>query len=824
MESMDVRDRPQAIALCREGKQSAWFAIVAWAILLLSTLDGSSAARAHVNDSFGRLPLMFERKESGKDEFFCRGPGYTLFLSPTEAMFVLRVHPAEESRMAGRGLRTPRGVSGQTPVAFHRADAAVLRVKLAGAQTPVSSAELQELPTTVNYFLGNDPGQWRRNVRAYRAVRYQEVYPGVDVVYYGNQRQIEFDFVVGPGADPGRIELNFEGAEKIEIDAGGDLVLHTAAGPVRQQRPIAYQEAGGRRRVVESHYVFRPEARSRSANNGRRIGIDIGAYDRSEPLVIDPVLIYSTYLGGVGVDKAWDIAVDSNGSAYVVGQTASTNFPVANASVPDFNGGPNDVFVAKLGPQGTNLVFATYLGGSQQDVGFALALGGNGDIYLTGTTSSTNFPVTTNAVSTTNHGPVFVGFYRYDAFLARLDAAGTNLLYSTYLGGSFDDNGLAVAVDNGGSAYVTGFTASTDFPTNGFASAFGSGPGADTFDAFIAKLTTADASISYSGYLGGSGDDRGQSIAVDAQGRAVVAGFTSSENFSWTNALQTNFLGGVYDGFVTRFSPDGSTKLFSTYLGGNGSDNMLRVALGGDASIYLTGSTFSTNFPTLNAISATNHGIGDVFVTKLDSSGANIVYSTYLGGADTEEGWGMAVDAMGSAYVVGETFSANFATTDAFQATNAGLADVFVLKLATNGAAVEFSTLLGGSGLDYGYSLARDGDGNVYVVGQTGSTNFPTVPSTNGLQNASGGGRDDGFIAKIFSGNAALRAERSGANDVTIFWPMGLVNYALESAEALAATNNWTMVTNSPTASGGDNSVTFTNTAGALFFRLKRSP
>ncbi|HKS38012.1 MAG TPA: SBBP repeat-containing protein [Verrucomicrobiae bacterium] len=820
---MDTRDRAGAIPSCGEGKQSLWLAIFVLVILLLSTWDARSAAPGQVHDSFGRLPLMFERKESGKDEFFCRGPGYTLFLSSTEAMFVFRGHPAEELRTVGRGLRTPSLESARTSGASHGEDAAVLRVKLAGARTPVSSAELQELPTTVNYFLGNNPAQWRRGVPTYRSVRYREVYPGVDLVYYGNRRQIEFDFVVGPGADPGRIELNFEGAEKIEIDAGGDLVLHTAVGPVRQQRPIVYQEAGGGRREVESRYVFRQDARA-SASNGRRIGIDIGAYNRNEPLVIDPVLIYSTYLGGVGVDKAWDIAVDANGGAYVVGQTASTNFPVTNASATNFNGGPNDVFVAKLDPQGTNLVFATYLGGNQQDVGFALALGGNGDIYLTGTTSSTNFPVTTNAVSTTNHGPVFVGFYRYDAFLARLDAAGTNLLYSTYLGGSFDDNGLAIAVDGGGSAYVTGFTASTDFPTNGFASAFGNGPGGNPFDAFIARLSTADATLSYSGYLGGSGDDRGQTIAVDAQGRAVVGGFTSSTDFAWTNALQTNYLGGAYDGFVTRFSPDGSAKLFSTYLGGNDNDNVLRVAVGGEASIYLTGFTSSTNFPTFNGASATNHGSRDVFVTKLDPNGTNIAYSTYVGGGGDEEGWGIAVDPTGSAYVVGETFSTSFLTANASQATNAGVADAFILKLATNGAAVEFLTLLGGSAIDYGFAVALDGDGNAYVAGQTGSTNFPTVPSTNGLQNAFGGGADDGFVVKIFPANIALRAERGGANDVTVLWPAGLVNYALQSNAALTATNNWTAVTNDPIVAGSDNSVTFTNSAEERFFRLKRIP
>jgi hypothetical protein len=824
MELMDVRGRADTMKFCSEGKPPWWLPMAALLVFLLSIPGAFCAAPDNANDSFGRLPLMFERRESGNDEFLCRGPGYTLFLSPAEAVFVLRPRLPEELKRVARGRRSADFDAARALSARGDRGTAPLRVKLEGAQLPVEAAGLQELPTTVNYFLGSDPARWRRQVPTFASVRYREIYPGVDLIYYGNQRRLEFDFVVGPGADPAPIELSFDGAEWIEIEASGDLVMHTTAGPVRQNRPMVYQEVGGRRQVVDGHFVFRQNSRADSAGGSKRVGFKIGAYDRNQPLVIDPVLIYSSYLGGIGIDKAWDVAVDSNGNAYVVGETASTNFPVAAAFDPNFNGGPNDVFVAKLDAQGTNLVFATYLGGDQQDVGFALALGGNGDIYLTGTTSSTNFPVTTNAVSATNHGSLFIGLSRYDAFLVRLDPTGTNLLFSTYLGGSLDDNGLAIAVDGGGNAYVTGFTTSNDFPTNGFVSSFRGGPSGNVFDAFIAKLTTSDGNIGYSGYLGGTGDDRGQSIAVDSQGSAVVAGFTGSADFPLTNALQTNFLGGVYDGFVTRFSADGSTKLFSTYLGGNGSDSVFRLALDADANIYLTGSTFSTNFPTRNAISATNQGVSDIFVTKLDSSGTNIFYSTYLGGTDFEEGWGITVDAMGSAYVVGETFSTNFFTTNAFQVTNAGGADAFLLKLSPVGTAIESSTLLGGSGIDYGYSVGLDGDGNTYMVGQTGSTDFPTAPSTNGLQNAFGGGAADGFVARIFPGSAVLRAERGTASDVTILWPTALLSFELQSTDLLMNTNNWFSVTNNAIVAGNDNSITFGNTAGQRIFRLKRNP
>ncbi len=550
------------------------------------------------------------------------------------------------------------------------------------------------------------------------------------------------------------------------------------------------------------------------------VSFELGAYDRARPLVIDPVLIYSTYLGGSGLDRVWDMAVDGSGSVYVVGETGSTNFPTANPSHETFNGGPTDVFVAKFGPAGTNLVYATYLGGDQDDVGFGIALGPGGDVYLTGATFSTNFPVSPNAVSTNIHGVAFFGYYPYDAFVVKLDPSGANLLYSTYLGGSDEENGVGIAVDSGGNAFVTGFTRSTDFPTNGLDSSFGGGP----YDAFVAKLTTTDNRVLYGAYLGGSGEDRGQSIAVDSSGGAVVAGFTGSLNFPWTNAVQTNFLGGGYDVFVTRLSADGATKVFSTYLGGNGNESATRLALDAAGNVYLTGFTFSTDFPTRNAISSTNNGVEDVFVVKLAPNGTNLVYSTYFGSTDREEGWGIAVDASGSAYVTGETFSTNFFTANSMQSTTAGGSDVFLLKLTPDGTAAEFSTLFGGNSNDNGYSVVLDSAGNAYVAGSTVSTDFPTVPATNPVQTAFGGGFGDGFVAKIYPGSASLHAERSDGSNVTIRWPTGLVNYELQSTSELTAPNNWSTVTNAPIASGSDNTVTFSGPAGTSYFRLHRVP
>jgi len=769
-------------------------------------------------EPFGRLPLMFEAADSGGRRFFCRGSGYYLWLSSGEAVVALRQTQDNDRGAWGeqpgfRGRRFPASHSRNSA-----ADPAPLRIKLVGANAAAQSAGLERSPTKVNYFLGNDPARWRIDVPTFGRVRYQNIYPGVDLVYYGNQRQLEYDFVVAPGASTDQIALQFDGVGKIEVDAGGDLILQTASGPVRQRCPIIYQEFNGRREEVSGRYVLRESA-------DREVGFEIAPYDLSRPLIIDPVLVYSTYLGGLGFDRAWDIAVDTNGAAYVVGETASTNFPASAPMYPANSGGLSDVFVAKLGSAGTNLDFSTYLGGNGIDIGFGIALDSGGNIYLTGVTTSTNFPVTTNAVSTNLNSAAYFGHYTNDAFVVKLDSTGARLLFSTYLGGSGADVGSAISVDGSGNVYVTGETQSSDFPTNGVSPPFGG-----SHDAFVAKLTASDSNLVYSTFLGGSGDDRGQSVAVDSSGNAIVVGVTASVDFPVVNAIQTNFAGGLYDIFVTKLSPDGATKQFSTYLGDTGDDEAFRVALDGAGYAYLTGLSTSTNFaaltnfPSARMLNTNQSGGEDAFVMKLDPNGTNVIYWTFLGGVSNDEGWSIAVDNPGNAYVVGRTSSTNFPAVNAYQSTLGGLNDVFVARLNASGTALDYSTYLGGLFADEGHGIAVDNAGNAYISGMTASTNLAVYPATNGVQTAFGGGSGDAFVAKLFPRNAELRAQLSSSSDVMIFWPYGLPNFELQSSDSLNGTNtSWITVTNPTTVAGGDNAVMYTNTAGNMFFRLRRT-
>ncbi len=426
---------------------------------------------------------------------------------------------------------------------------------------------LEELPGKANYFLGNDPTKWRTNVPTYARVHYQDLYPGIDLIYYGNQRQLEYDLVVRPGADPSRIRLGVQGADTLDVDAQGDLVLHTAGGDIRQRKPAAYQEIDGMRQEISGGYVLK---------GSHTVGFEVGAYDASRPLVIDPVLFYSTYLGGSSDDFGSGIAVDSSGDAYVTGYTLSTDFPTtvgAFQTTHAADGGLDDGFVTKLNPTGAALVYSTYLGGSSDDFGFGIAVDSSGDVYVTGYTLSTAFPTTVGAFQMTNAGG-------YDGFVTKLNPTGAALVYSTYLGGSSDDFGRGIAVDAAGSAYVTGYTYSTAFPTT--VGAFQTTHAADSGrnDAFVTKLNPTGAGLVYSTYLGGNSFDVGLGIAVDALGSAYVTGGTQSTNFpTTTRAFQTTFGGGVVDGFVTKLNPAGSMLDYSTYLGGTGLDTGFGIAV-----------------------------------------------------------------------------------------------------------------------------------------------------------------------------------------------------------------------------------------------------
>ncbi len=811
---------------------------------LLSTatpvIRSAPTASSRPGEAYGRLPLSFEPnvgQAGGQFQFLARGSGYGLYLSPTGAVLVLartalgeQLPPSETPRQEARTTGERRGPSSgrrslalnhQPPIAERQVTA--LRVDLVGAAPQAAMTGRGELPGRMNYFKGSDPAQWRANVPTYSSVAVQGVYPGIDLVYYGNQRHLEYDFVVAPGADPARITLAWQGAEEVKVDAYGDLVLRTKAGEVRQHRPIVYQDVGGVRKEISGRYVLRSGPTTATDQPATRVGFEVAAYDRSRPLVIDPVLSYSSFLGGAARERGWDIAADGEGNAYVTGITLSTNFPVANALQANFGGGgdDSDMFVMKLDASGTNLVYSTYLGGTTEDAGFAIAVDADGNAYVTGLTTSTNFPTATAfQPAIAGKPPRGLTVHPFDVVVLKLNPTGSALVYSTYLGGSGEDEGIGIAVDSSGSAYVTGQTTSTNFPTANPLQAAAAG----AWEAFVTKLSPDGTALVYSTYLGGLAEDYGEGVAVDGDGNACVTGITSSTNFPTANALQTNYNGGAYDVFATKLSAAGTELVYSTYLGGQDEDQGLRVALDAAGNAYVTGKTFSTNFPTANALQAqlggfTNEFVAsDAFVAKLNAAGSALVYSTYLGGDSTDEGWDIAVDALGNAYVGGLSLSTNFpVTANALLSTNAGSYDAFVTMLNPSGAALAFSTLLGGNLQDDAYGIDVDGAGNIYVTGRTISTNFPTVLP---LRPTPPDNFFDLFVTRI-APDPMLNVERTG-NTVTISCLHSLAGFALEAAESLAAPVTWTPVTTTPTRNGLYDTIELDASSGGQYFRLRR--
>jgi hypothetical protein len=696
------------------------------------------ASQAKIRESYGKLPLSFEANHGqadGRVKFLSRTGGYTLFLTGDEAVLTMSGKRAKDA--------APKGASGFRESArrgkprLYGNTGGVLRMKLRNANAAARITGLDELAGTSNYFIGNDPAKWRTDVSTYAKVKYEGIYSGIDLVYYGNQRQLEYDFIVAPGADPRRIAFDVSGAKRIRRDAQGELVFKVGEDEIRWHRPVVYQEKDGARQEIAAHYAI---------TDTNRVGFELAKYDADRPLYIDP-LIYSTYLGGSNADYGFGIAVDSAGNAYVTGTTDSTDFPTMNPLQPA-NGGYN-AFVTKINPAGSALVYSTYLGGNSNDEGQGIAVDSAGNAYVTGLTNSTDFPVTPGAFQTTLAGDS-------DAFATKINPSGSALVYSTYLGGSGNDYGQGIAADSAGNAYVTGLTGSTDFPVT--LGAFQTTLAGDA-DAFVTKINPTGSALVYSTYLGGTGIAYGDAIAVDSAGNAYVTGNTDSTNFPITpGALQTVCNGGsgcakYGDAFVTEISPKGTALVYSTYLGGSSYEYGYGIAVDGAGNTYVTGATFSTDFPTESPLQPTYGGNGDAFVSKINATGSALVYSTYLGGRRNDYGYGIAVDRGGNAYVTGNTFSMNFPITGGAlqKVCNGGTycaryGDAFVSKLNPSGSALVASTYLGGSLGDWGRGIAVDGSGNAYVTGYTGSTDFPTL---NPLQPANGGGGFDAFVTKI---------------------------------------------------------------------------
>jgi uncharacterized repeat protein (TIGR01451 family) len=976
-------------------------------------------------EAYGRLPMRFEanRGQTGRGvRFLSRGSGYTLFLTGDGAVLRLRGEAGE-----GAGVST-------------------LKVKLDGARYGSRVEGVGRLQGMSNYFVGGRRKAWHTGVPAYEKVRYASVYPGVDLVYYGKQGQLEYDFRVAPGADPRRIRLRFEGSSSVRLDEQGDLIISAESGDVRQLKPVAYQQTGGERVAVAASYTVDVDG---------RVGFEVGDYDRTRPLVIDPVLIYSTYLGGTGAEQGLAVAVDSAGSAYVAGSTASLDFP-GPSPVQSVNAGFNDAFVLKLSPNGSSLVYATYLGGAGDDVANAVAVDSAGNAYVAGSTGSGGFPRTPGAWQESKDGGI-------DGFLAKLNPTGTALVYSTFIGGINSDQVFGLDVDASGRAYVTGRTDSPSFRTfpselrggdavqkstnaaatwapsdagltassvnaftfdpsnanvlyaatsggvfkstdgggnwqltgasrpstapiftnavavdpsnanvlyaaasngvfkstdggvlyeqknsgfaipsvnaiavnpatpttlyagtvfgiykstnggdtwaevrngitsssprvnrlaldpsnpsvvyagtnrgmfkttdgganwatinNGLANAFpgfiptiqalvinplspstlyvstnigpgvfkstdggaswvnsssgltytvagltvvpiipalaidpatpttiyASTPGGGVFksingggfwdaaavgmtsknvsglavapnnpatvyagatvggDAFVARFNAVGSAPEYIRFLGGSENEEGRGIVADAAGNAYVVGSTASENFPVANALQPAS-GGFTDAFVLKLDAAGGSLLYSTYLGGAGTDQGRAIDVNAAGNAFVTGSTNASNFPVVNALKATHPGFdNDAFVTKLDASGASLVYSTYLGGDFTDQGFAIAVDGSGNAHVAGTTSAGDFPVVNPLQPAFGGSTDAFVTKLNASGSGLLYSTFLGGFSSEQANAIALDGAGGVYVVGNTSSPDFPVASPLKSTL----GGTSDAFVSKI---------------------------------------------------------------------------
>jgi len=740
---------------------------------------GDAANKMRVSEAYGKLPMSFEPNRGQTDrkvKYLSRGSGYTLFLTPTAATLALYKNESETD---------------STSREHHSSLSSIVRMQLKGANPRPGIEGLESLQGKSNYLIGNDRTKWHTDIPTFAKVKYAGVYPGVDVIYYGKLRQLEYDFRLAAGADASKIRIAFDGAQNLSIDAEGNLVLKTSGGEIVQNPPVIYQENENGRQSIAGCYVFRGE---------HEVGFEVSAYDRSKPLVIDPQLLYATYLGGGDIDVANGIAVDSGGNAYVAGKTTSVNFPVT--SVVDSNASPplTTAFITKLNAAGTGTIYSTIIGdGSGFIIGDdfvgtqanAIAVTSDGKACITGNNDNSgkasDFPVTSNAYQ--KSGLCLYGVCSFtpdrvtDAFVTVLNPQGNGLFYSTFFGGGAlqagasnrgSDAGEAITVDSASRVYITGLTASNNLPTkNAFQnSRQSSGEGTDAFIAvFDPALSNGNDTLLYSSFLGGTGDDIGKGIAVDGSRNAYVVGSTASADLD-TKApagqalppLRPFFQGGSTDAFVAKIDTtvSGASSLtYLTYFGGSGTDRAEAVAVDSAQRAYITGASNSSSasFPLLNAFDSTQTN-GEAFIAKLNADGTALFYSSFLGGnngntsSDGEEGLGIAIDSAANAYVTGRTTSgASFplgAVAPPFPANLQGTAFVAKIQASLSNSTTPkllYSTTFGGNGTS-ARAVALDPKGNVYLAGST-TGSLPTT--TGAFQTAFNGGSTDGFVAKIGS-------------------------------------------------------------------------
>ena len=706
-------------------------------------------------------------------KFLMRSPGLDLWITATGVVYdINRV----EKKAGDNGPRLSSIGAEEIPTL--RVHHAPVFITFEGADSGAAVLGSNPLEEYHNYFIGSDRSRWAAHVPLFEDARIQGLYDGIDALFYLDEGRPRYDLVVAPGADPSIIGMKLEGAAKVSVGSDGALKIATTLGTIEQRELFAYQMVGGAKRRVPCAFVV---------GVGARVGFEMGRYDRTRPLVIDP-LVYSTYLGGSEYDTGLDIAIDDSGNAYVAGGTASTDFPTRNPLQGSNAGGDYDMIVTKL-TSGGGIAYTTYLGGTAHDLAACIAVDGSGNAYVGGRTSSGNFP-TLNAMQARKS----VGF---DAAVVKLTSSGA-LAYSTFLGGDADDFCLDITIDPSSNFYVTGHTTSTTFPLlNAIQTTKGT-----INDAFITKFNS-NGTLAYSTYLGATTGDYGSGIAVDNNGNTYVVGYTNATDFPTLNPIQATHSGGGNDMFVAKLTSSGALS-YSTYIGGSGSDNGVDIAVDGNGTTYITGHTNSTNFPMLNASQSSNAGGYDVIVLKLTSTGA-LTWSTYLGGGNTDYGDCIAIDGNGNTYITGMTASTNFPTLNALLTSPGGGNEAFVAKLSSSGARV-YSTYFGGNKDDNGTGIAVDGSGSAFISGTTASTsNFPTLNAAQPGNN----GREDFFIARLSDGPLvdllgppATAAWCAGTTQPIIWISGGVTNVAIDISSNGGAT--WTTLTPSfPAYIGG---------------------
>ena len=609
----------------------------------------------------------------------------------------------------------------------------------------------------INRFFGSDSRHWQRQLASFGRVGYREIYPGIDIAYYGTTESLEYDFLLNPGAKPEQISFSIEGPTGAQLTGAGDLLLTGPGLSCRLLQPAIYQlDDRGRPERVAGGY-FR---RSRNV-----FGINLAAYDRRKPLIIDPILVAGTRLGGTDGDFVRSMAIDRQNNIYVVGRTLSSDFPTTPNS-PGTRGNPSfsDAVVTKIEAGTGRLIYSTYLGGASEDQGAAIAVDAEGNAYVAGFTASTNFPVTAGAFQTQ-----LSGGRSGDVFVTKLDPTGSSLLYSTYLGGSRGELVTAIAVDAEGHAYLTGQTGSFDFPTtpDSFQPTFAAlAANASSSDAFITKLNASGSALEFSTFLGG-GTEQGLALALDSSGNAYVAGITSSPNFPVTPGAFQTAPGGGADAFVTKINRSGTALIFSTYLGGGADDFASGIALDASGNCYLCGLTASETFPVIHAFQPTYGGAGpqnagDGFVAKLNPNGSDLAYASFLGGSGDDLATALALDNTGKLYVVGLTTSTNLPGVKPSQPGPGGLTDAFLVRVTASGESLDYAAYLGGSGDERAQTVALANSGMIVVAGETTSTNFPVNPA---LLGPSGG--SDIFLLQ-FSAAALLQIETTSGDQVKL--------------------------------------------------------